>query len=97
MKAIDKLKWARTQLTFEHPFFGYLSLHLKIKETDMIDTVGVTKDFELLYNKHFIDNLDKEEVKGVLLHKLLHAVLMLVISNEKFADDMFEKYKKYLL
>jgi len=75
MDAKDKLKWARTQLMFEHPFFGYLSLYLKIKETDMISTVGVTKDFELLYNKHFIENLDKDEVKGVLLHELLHIAL----------------------
>ena len=75
MDGLKKLKRAKTQIIMKHPFFGYLTLFLKLKENSNIRSIGVNKDFDMVYNKQYIESKSDEEVEGLVLHEVLHLAL----------------------
>jgi len=82
LTALDKLKRARIEIQRKNPFFAYLSLYLKFRE-DKYNQIGkeslgmgVSADGTLIYKKEFVDSLKMEELKGVLIHEILHLSLL---------------------
>lgn len=79
MNTIAKLTRARIQIQKQYPFFAYLSLFLKFQEKEtpeIADTICVNPRGEIYYNDKWIDDLDEEEMKGVLTHEVLHLTLL---------------------
>ena len=74
MKTADKIVRAKVHLQTENPFFAYLVMNLKVKEVEEIDSIGVSNNGDLVYNKKWVDNLSDSELKGVLSHEVLHLV-----------------------
>ena len=74
---------ARVKLTKHYPFFGYLSMYLKPKETTEIDTMAVDIDGNLLYNPEFVKKLSDEELVGVICHEILHIVFEHLIRGAR--------------
>jgi len=68
----DRITKVKIQLQKENPFFSYLLLFTKIEKSDKIDTIGVFPNDELYYNPKFIEKLDDDELKTVLIHEVLH-------------------------
>jgi predicted metal-dependent peptidase len=66
-----KLTKARALLILDMPFFGNLSLKLKLEENKFIPTCA-TDGISLLYNPAFIDKLSIEETKGLVCHEIMH-------------------------
>lgn len=82
----NKIKKGKIMLKKESPFFGHLVYHLAPVETDAVPTAGVTEDSKLFYNPDFIDSLTKEELKGVLVHEVMHKAM----GTFERMDDMDE-------
>lgn len=67
-----KLAFARFQLTNFFPYFSHYLTMFRYLENNSIDTMSITKDGVIYYNKEFVDKLHNFEVVTVLLHELLH-------------------------
>ncbi len=72
---IERISKARTMLILDHPFFGSLSLRLKITE----DT-GKTKDMatdgrHLYYSQKYVEGLSDDELLGMLAHLVMHPAM----------------------
>jgi predicted metal-dependent peptidase len=70
-----KMTRAKVKLYRNFPFFGYLTSHLTLVETEQLPTAGVDFRGNLYYNPEFIDGLTMSEVKGLALHEVLHLAL----------------------
>lgn len=68
----DRITRVKIQLQKENPFFAYLLLFTKIEKTDKISTIGVSPNDVLYYNPKFIEKLDDDELKTVLIHEVMH-------------------------
>jgi len=75
LNAEEKIRKARIQLQKEKPFWSFLVMHLNLVEDKDIETLGVDADGNLYYNPAFVDNLDEDEIKGVLAHEVMHCAL----------------------
>lgn len=68
---MSKLTKAKMDLIFSEPFFTSIMLRHEFIETDEIDTMG-TNGRQMIYNPAFVESLDHETLKGVLVHEILH-------------------------
>lgn len=71
----ERIREARAALLLTHPFFGVLSLKLKLLESTSLPTAGVTTK-ELLFNPAFIDTLGSAELKGLIAHEVMHLAML---------------------
>src|SRR5271157_4274071 len=69
----QKLTRARVQLILSQPFFGTLSLRLKLI-TGTLPTMA-TDGSRIVYNPSFVDQLKPAELEGTLAHEVLHCAL----------------------
>lgn len=79
MEINDKLIRARIQIQKNNPFFAYLSLYLNFKESKDLPEyagAGINSKGDFSFRKEFIEALTNEEVKGVIIHELLHLGLL---------------------
>jgi predicted metal-dependent peptidase len=79
--ALDKLKRARIEIQKKSPFFAYLSLYLQFREDksnqlEKFAGMGVSADGVLIYKAEFVENLNRDELMGVLIHEILHLALL---------------------
>lgn len=65
---------ARTQLLFNHPFFGVLSLNLGAVEDEAIPTLAVDGR-SIFYNPQFFTSLSPELRISAIAHEVMHCVL----------------------
>lgn len=72
---LPKIQKARTGLILDNPFYGFLSLRLKIQESDITQTAA-TDGVHFFYNKGFIDSLRDKELEGLWAHEIMHIALM---------------------
>ncbi len=73
LTAEQKLIRARTQLLLNHPFFGTLSVRLKLMP-GMLPTMA-TDGRRIVYNPQYVEELKPAELEGVLAHEVLHCAL----------------------
>jgi predicted metal-dependent peptidase len=70
----QKLSRARTQLLLNQPFFGTLSVRLKLVRMPSFPTMA-TDGRRLVYNPAFVEKLTPAELEGVLAHEVMHVAL----------------------
>ena len=70
----QRLSEARFLLQRTEPFFGSLLMHLDVVETTTVPTAA-TDGQRMFFNPDFAAGLTEPELRGVLLHELLHAAL----------------------
>lgn len=75
MDIATKITKAKVKLQKESPFFSYLVLNLKIKQSDETKTMGVDNMGNLYYSEKWVKSLSLDELKGVLIHEVLHLAL----------------------
>jgi predicted metal-dependent peptidase len=71
MNARQKVQAARTALVLDQPFYGVLSLRLRIVEDVTCDTAW-TDGVNMGYSPDFINSLPTEEILGVVAHEVMH-------------------------
>ncbi len=69
----ERISNLTTQLIVEHPFFGMFLSSTNIFKEKSIKTAA-TDGLHIFYNPDFLAQLEDEEIKGVLLHEVLHMV-----------------------
>ena len=69
----QKLTRARVQLLLGQPFFGTLSLRLKLIPGSL--PTMATDGSRIVYNPAFVDELNPAELEGTLAHEVLHCAL----------------------
>lgn len=75
-EAKDKIITARVRLQKENPFFSYLIMGLKIQDRqDVTQTCAVDIRSNFYYNAEFVNKLNKDEIKSVLAHEVMHVAL----------------------
>lgn len=62
---------ARSMLIMEHPFFGCITMQLKLVEEPFVETMAVDGT-HLFYAPNFVLNLPEEQVLGVIAHEVYH-------------------------
>lgn len=78
----DRIYAARLKLMRDQPFYSTIALRLEPKETDKIPTIAVDGK-QLMYNKHFINALDNDEIIFVFCAEILRLVLRLMTRRNK--------------
>ncbi|SRR6266481_1200285 len=68
-----KLLRARSQMLLMQPFFGSLSLRMKLSPGP-VPTMA-TDGKRILYNPNFVDLLSPAEIEGTLAHEVMHVAL----------------------
>jgi len=71
--AAQKLTRSRVQLILKQPFFGTLSLRLKLIPGNL--PTMATDGSRIVYNPGFVDELKPAELEGTLAHEVLHCAL----------------------
>lgn len=79
---MKKLEKAIEELEREEPFFIDLMSQLEIVEEKDTPTMG-TDGSKIFYNPDWIDEISKEEVKGCLIHEVLHVLFLHLYRREK--------------
>ena len=69
----QKLTRARVQLLLAQPFFGTLSLRLKLVPGDL--PTMATDGARIVYNPAFVGELKPAELEGTLAHEVMHCAL----------------------
>ena len=69
----EKLTRARTRLVLDQPFFGTLSLRLKLQPG--LSPTMATDGTRIVYNPAFVDQLKPAELEATLAHEVLHCAL----------------------
>ena len=69
----QKLTRSRVQLILKQPFFGTLSLRLKLIPGTL--PTMATDGSRIVYNPAFVDELKPAELEGTLAHEVLHCAL----------------------
>jgi len=70
---LQKLTRARVQLILMQPFFGTLSLRLKLIPGSL--PTMATDGSRIVYNPAFVDQLKPGELEGTLAHEVMHCAL----------------------
>jgi len=75
IRKVDPITKARAEIVMADPFFGTLLLRMRFVEDPTAPTAwcnGVT----IGYNPKFIKTLNSEELKGLLVHEIMHPALL---------------------
>lgn len=75
--ARERITIARTNLVIDHPFYGVLSLRLKIVDATSDPTIQTmaTDGEHLYFNERFVQSLKMDELMGSVAHETLHCAM----------------------
>jgi predicted metal-dependent peptidase len=90
MDARTKMTKARAGLVLDRPFFGSLSLRLKLQENPAIYCMR-TNGKILQFNPSRIDELSLDQVKGIIAHEVMHVALE---HQARFQNRKFRLWNK---
>jgi predicted metal-dependent peptidase len=75
LPAIQRISRMRTLLILDHPFFGALSLRLKLVN-DPSKTKDMATDGRAIYfSEKYVDGLEDDELLGMLAHLVMHPAM----------------------
>lgn len=77
LTALEKITKAKIRLYDEAPFLSYIINHLQYIEDNNLKykSMAVDNFGRCYYDRKFIEELDEDELKGVLAHEALHCAL----------------------
>lgn len=78
----QKLIQARVKLIMHHPFFGQISMRLKLTEANEWCPTAATDGRSLYYNEKFIEALDIEETVFLIAHEIGHCMFEHMLRRE---------------
>jgi predicted metal-dependent peptidase len=73
--AEKRITRARTRLLLDFPWFGSLSMRLRVERDDSFSTMA-TNGTVLKYNAEFVLGLPEAELVGVMAHEVMHCALL---------------------
>ena len=82
----QKIFRARFNLYSSHPFFAQIAQYLKPQVCNLIPTVTITANSDLLINEAFAEQLNKEDMTWVLAHEVMHLV---TVTHGRMPDGAY--------
>jgi predicted metal-dependent peptidase len=76
MNIEDRIKKAKIWLITKRPWFGQLSCYVNEIKNDKIPTAAIDLKGNMYYNPEWMDSLKDEELRGVLMHEILHLAFL---------------------
>lgn len=73
--AMQRISKMRTMLILDHPFFGALSLRLKVTRDERKTKDMATDGRHLYYSEKYVDSLPDDELLGMLAHLVMHPAM----------------------
>lgn len=96
-KAEFKIMAARIYLCQHMPFFGKMTLLLKLKVSEITPTMG-TDGVYLFYNPNFVNQvLTTPQLQGVVLHEILHCAFLHLWRRGKRNHERFNQAADYAI
>lgn len=90
--ALQRISKQRTMLILDHPFFGSLSLRLKIVKDDGSHTKDMATDGKhLFYSEQYVDGLEDDELLGMLAHLVMHPAMQHHTRRGNREDKKWQK------
>ena len=86
LSAEQRIIRERIQLLKHYPFFGHLSLGLKLMEGSSISTMG-TDGIHLIYNAVYVAQLEDKILRAIIAHEVLHCALGHLWRKENRSHD----------
>jgi len=71
---VERIKIAISQLMRIYPFISYLMTYCDLRISDEVPTMGVNKEGVLFVNEEWVKTISNDELKGVIIHEILHLV-----------------------
>src|SRR5260370_26510863 len=75
-----RISKARSDLLLDFPWFGALSMNLKIEQSEHIPTFDVDGT-RMRYNPTFAASLNNRELSGVIADKVMHCALLHIYKH----------------
>ncbi len=72
MNTEDRITKAKVALLISQPWFGQLSCYLTLIENNKIDSAAIDERGYFYYNLKFIEKCSDIELKGLVMHEILH-------------------------
>lgn len=93
LDAEQKLEKSRAQLLLDQPFFGNLLLSLRMVEKNdlMHKTMGVDGE-HIFWDRDFVNQRSIKQLKGVLIHEVMHIALAHLSRKKVFHDHLKWNY-----
>lgn len=89
----QKLEKSRAQLLLDQPFFGNLLLSLKMVERNDLTHKSMGVDGEhIFWDKSFVDDRNIAQIKGVLIHEVMHVALAHLSRKKNYHDHLKWNY-----
>lgn len=85
LTADEKISYAKSHLLFFFPFFGGLLTTFKFEETKDLPTMAVSSS-TIYWNRKFVDEHNLSEVRGVLMHEVMHVVFQHLARLRTYYD-----------
>jgi predicted metal-dependent peptidase len=91
----ERIARARTRLLLDFPWFGALSMRLKIEPADIptFDVDGTT----MRYSPAFADSLSDAELTGVIAHEVMHCALLHPFRRGSRDPETWNKAADYVI
>lgn len=94
---IDKrISKARSDLLLDFPWFGALSMNLRIEPCESIETFDVDGT-TMRYNPQFANSLSNRELTGVLAHEVMHCALLHPFRRESRDPEDWNRATDYAI
>jgi predicted metal-dependent peptidase len=95
MTSAERIARARTRLLLDFPWFGALSMRLKIEPADIptFDVDGTT----MRYSPAFADSLSDAELTGVIAHEVMHCALLHPFRRSGRDNETWNKAADYVI
>jgi len=68
----EKLQAARYAIIRDRPYFAQAFLAMDLIQSDQVPTMGVDKYWRMYFNPEFTEKQTHDNLKGLLLHEMLH-------------------------
>jgi len=86
----ERFMKAKIQMLVDQPFFGQLASYLiPIVNDKICPTMGVNQLGELFVNSKWVDALAFNELKGVLMHEILHLAFLHPVRSKVFDKKLY--------
>lgn len=100
MTANEKITKGRVALLLHSPFYGILSLKLKVVEVPEDDpniTTAAVDGKNFYYNPKFIDKLNQKQVNFIIVHEVMHCALRHLWRTEHRIPKIFNMACDYAI
>jgi len=97
MTDLELMIKARAGLITSKPFFGHLSMKLKLVETTTVTNTMATDGMSVYFNPKFVKMCTPPELKGVLAHEVMHCALLHATRRGERAPKLWNDAADYVV